>query len=102
MRKINRVERTIALISPVGLGVCAAVFAIVDQSGYTRGYDSVGFLFISAWLALGLVIAGIVILSQGKQLQNAVPIAVLMFVGAFTLPASFLFVLFIVRKYYGE
>ena len=95
---MNRVKTTIALIAPLGLGVSLAVWAIVDQSGYTRGYASLGFLFVVAGWALALAIAGIVILSQGMRRQTAI----LMFVAAFTLPASYLFVLYIVRTYYGE
>jgi len=102
MRNISRIERIIAFVLAAGLGASAAVFAILDQTGSTRGNSSLGLFFVTVLVALALAIAGVVVLSQGKQIQNAVPIAKLMFAATFTLPASYLSVLFIARKYYGE
>ena len=95
---MNRTQRTVAIIAPALFGSLLAVFAIWLQDGFARGYASVVFLFWVALLAITLAIAAIVIISVGKGVQNAI----LLFVSAFTLPATYLFVLFVVRRYNGE
>ena len=95
---MSYVKRIIALGFPAALGICAAAAAILDQGGHTNGYDSLGFLFAIACIALALVGAGIVIFIEGKQRQ----LAILMLIAAFSLPGSFLSVLYIAGKYYGE
>ena len=95
---MKHVPRTIALLSPVVCGVLLAALAIVLQDGYARGYSSVGFLFLVGPLALVLIIAALVVISLGKGVQNAV----LLLVSAVTFPATYLFILFVVRSYNGE
>ncbi len=95
---MKRAYRTIAMLCPVACGVLFATLAIVLQDGYARGYSSVGFLFLIGFLALALALAAVVVLSLGKGVQNAL----LLLAAAFTFPATYIFILFVVRNYNGE
>lgn len=75
-----------------------AVLAIDMQDGYTRGYASVGFLFLVVPLILALAIVGIVVMSLGKGFINGL----LFLASAITLPATYLIVLSLIRSYNGE
>jgi hypothetical protein len=95
---MKHAARTIGLLSPVACGVFFAALAIFLQDGYARGYSSVGFLFLIGLLALVLAIASVVVLSLGKGIQNGL----LLLASAVTFPATYLFILFVVRMHNGE
>ncbi|MGB7201426.1 MAG: hypothetical protein WBD16_04060 [Pyrinomonadaceae bacterium] len=95
---MKRAQITIALLSPVGCGVLFASLAIVLQDGYARGYASIVFLLWIGVLTLALAIAAVVVLSLGKGVQKAL----LLLASAFTFPATYTFILCVVRNYNGE
>ncbi len=92
------VPRIIGFLSPIAFGLLLAVLAIAIQDGYARGYASIGFFFLIGPLVLALAVVGIVVMSLGKGIQNGL----LLIASAFTLPATYIFVLFWMRSYNGE
>jgi hypothetical protein len=85
------------LIAAAVIGLGFAVFAIVSQDGFARGYASIGLLFVTAGLAILGFIAGIVALALGRA-----GTAFELIGSTFILPATFLLLLFVVRTINGE